>query len=69
MKLTLEIEDQQFDIFLSFLKTLDYVSIEPETNVPQGQQEEVQRRLEAIERGQMPIQSWENAKKDIFKRP
>jgi len=68
MKITLDIQDSQFDTFLSFIKTLDYVSINKEDVVPQWQQDEVNKRLQLIEKGEMKTRSWNEAKKDIFKR-
>ena len=68
MKITLDIKDSRFDTFLSFIKTLDYVSINKEDVIPQWQQDEVNRRLQLIEKGEMKTRSWNEAKKDIFKK-
>ena len=68
MKITLDIQDSRFDTFLSFIKTLDYVSIKQEDTIPQWQQDEVNRRLQLIDKGEMKTRSWEEAKKDIFKK-
>ncbi len=68
MKITLDIQDSRFDTFLSFIKTLDYVSINKEDAIPQWQQDEVNKRLQLIEKGEMKTRSWNQAKKDIFKR-
>ncbi|WP_114751983.1 addiction module protein [Pleomorphovibrio marinus] len=68
MKITLEIQDDRFETFLEFIRTLDYVSIKKdEDSIPQWQQEEVNRRLELIESGSMKTRPWEEAKKGIFK--
>ena len=67
MKITLDIQDSQFDTFLSFIKTLDYVSINIDDVIPQWQQDEVNRRLQLIEKREMETRSWNEAKKDIFK--
>jgi hypothetical protein len=68
MKITLDIQDSRFDTFLSFIKTLDYVSINQEDAIPQWQQDEVNRRLQLIDKGEMKTRSWNEAKKDIFKK-
>ncbi|MFT6855940.1 MAG: hypothetical protein ACJA0X_001917 [Cyclobacteriaceae bacterium] len=68
MKITLDIQDNRYDTFLSFIKTLDYVSINKEEVIPQWQQDEVNKRLELINSGEMKIRSWNEAKKDIFKK-
>ena len=67
MKLTLDIEDNKFKAFLEFIKTLDYVSIR-EDAIPQWQQDEVARRVDLIEKGEMKTRDWEEAKTDIFKK-
>lgn len=49
MKITLDIKESQFDTFLAFIKTLDYVSLpKDEISIPQWQKEEVNRRLENL---------------------
>lgn len=68
MRITLDIQDNRFDTFLSFIKTLDYVSINKEDTIPQWQQDEVNKRLELINNGDMKTRSWNEAKKDIFKK-
>lgn len=68
MKITLDIQDSRFDTFLSFIQTLDYVSIKKEDVIPQWQQDEVNRRLELIDKGEMKTRSWNEAKNDIFKK-
>jgi hypothetical protein len=68
MRITLDIQDNKFDTFLSFIKTLDYVSINNEDTVPKWQQDETTRRLELINTGKMKTRSWSEAKKDIFQK-
>ncbi|MBV6644752.1 MAG: addiction module protein [Cyclobacteriaceae bacterium] len=67
MKITLDIHDSRFDTFLSFIKTLDYVSINEEDTIPQWQQDEVTERLQLLKKGKMKARSWDEAKKSIFK--
>ncbi|MCF6298206.1 MAG: addiction module protein [Flavobacteriaceae bacterium] len=68
MKITLDIQESRFNTFLAFIKTLDYVSVKKESAIPQWQQEEVNRRLQLIEKGEMKTRSWNEAKADIFKK-
>lgn len=67
MKITLDVQDNKYDTFISFIKTLDYVAIDPEDEIPQWQQDEVSKRLHLMENGHMKTRSWQEAKKDIFK--
>ena len=68
MRITLDIQDNKFDTFLSFIKTLDYVSINKEDAILQWQQDEVNKRTKLINSGEMKTSSWDEAKKNIFKR-
>ncbi|WP_162340896.1 addiction module protein [Cyclobacterium salsum] len=69
MKITLEIQDERFKTFMDFIQTFDYVSIKTDESSPtQWQEEEVNRRLELIESGEMKTRDWELAKKEIFKK-
>jgi len=49
-KLTLQINDENFEAFRSFIETLDYVSITEEIEIPEWQQKEVNQRLDLIKR-------------------
>jgi|JI10StandDraft_1071094.scaffolds.fasta_scaffold01121_22 hypothetical protein len=68
MKITLDIRDNQFDTFLNFIKTLDYVSVHDEENIPEWQQQEVNNRITAINNDKMKTRSWDEAQKEIFKK-
>lgn len=68
MKITLDIEDNRFDAFLTYIQTLDYVTINKEGVIPQWQQDEVNRRLQMINDGEMKTRSWKEAKEEIFKK-
>ena len=67
-QLILNIEENKFNAFLTFIKTLEYVSISEEENIPQSQKDEVNNRLHLIEKGEMKTRNWEEAQKDIFKK-
>jgi len=66
-QIILNIADKKFKAFIEFIKTLDYVSISKEEEIPQWQQEEVNDRLELVDQGEMKTRSWDEAEKDIFK--
>jgi len=65
-QIILNIEESKFKAFMSFIKTLDYVSVSNEETIPAWQQEEVQKRMQLIEKGEMKTRSWDEAKKDVF---
>jgi len=67
-QITLNIDESKFKAFLSFIKTLDYVSVSDEIDIPLEQQQEAERRLKLVEEGKMKTRSWNEAKQDIFKR-
>jgi hypothetical protein len=63
--ITLQIDDQKFDAFRSFIETLDYVSV-IDDDLPEWQKEEIDRRLKLLDSGKMSSRNWKEAKKDIF---
>jgi hypothetical protein len=65
-QITLNIPESKFKIFLDFIRGLDYVSISNENDITLDQQLEVNRRMDAIEKGEIRLRSWEEAEKDIF---
>ena len=68
-RITINVEESKYRTFLSFIKTLDYVSISDEDDfIPQWQQKEVDQRQQKVDNGQMGTRSWEEARKDIFKK-
>lgn len=67
-QITLNIDESKFKAFLSFIKTLDYVSVSDEIDIPIEQQQEFERRLKLVQEGKMKTRSWKEAKQDIFKR-
>jgi hypothetical protein len=66
-QLTLNIPDSKFDAFLDLIKTLEYVSVE-EQPITQAQQDEVNKRLNLIERGEMKTRNWQDAHDAIFRK-
>ena len=67
-QITLNIDETKFKAFLSFIKTIDYVSVSDEIDIPLEQQQEAERRLNLVQEGKMKTRSWNEAKQDIFKR-
>jgi hypothetical protein len=67
-QITLNIDERKFKAFLNFIKTLDYVSVSDEIDIPIEQQHEVERRFKLLEEGKMKTRSWNEAKQDVFKR-
>ena len=65
-KITLNVDESKLQDFLRFIEALDYVSILDETEVFEAQQLEAIKRMELIEKGEMKIRSWEEAKQNIF---
>jgi hypothetical protein len=65
-QITLNIPESKFKIFLDYIRGLDYVSISNENDIPMDQQLEVNRRMEAIEKGEIRLRSWAEAEKNIF---
>lgn len=66
-QITLNIEENKFKAFLNFIKTLDYVALSEETEIPLAQQKEVNRRIKLMEEGKLKKRTWDEAKNDIFK--
>ncbi len=68
-QITLNIPENKLKILLDFIRGLDYVSISNENDIPMDQQLEVNRRIDGIEMGEISHRTWEEAEKDIFKKP
>lgn len=66
-QITLNIDETKFKEFMNLLKSLDYVSVSNEIEIPHEHQLEVNRRVKLFDEGKMKTRSWEEAKKDIFK--
>lgn len=66
-RIKIEVEDSKYEALMSFLETIDYISVSEIESIPQWQKDEVSRREQLIDSGNMSIRKWEEAKKDIFK--
>lgn len=65
-QITLQVEDEQYSAFLSFIKTLSYVKINSNEEIANAHIEEINRRLELIESGKMKVRGWDAAKEELF---
>lgn len=66
MKITIDIEENQFNTFLQFIRTLDYVRVENEEKLLDAQVLETRKRMDALERGEMGKKLWSEAKENLF---
>ena len=66
MKITIDIEENQFNTFLQFIRTLDYVRVENEEKLLDAQALETRKRMDALERGEMEKKLWSEAKENLF---
>ncbi len=67
-KLILNIEESKYRAFLTFIETLNYVSVSKNEDLPVWQQEEVKRRMDLVAKGEMKARTWDEARKDVFKK-
>lgn len=67
-QITLNIDESKFKAFLNFIKTLDYVSVSDQIDIPTEQQQETESRIKLLQEGKMKTRSWNEAKQDVFKR-
>jgi hypothetical protein len=67
-QITLQVEESKFQVFLSFLKSLDNVQVSEDTIIPEAQKSEVAARLKQLDSGTLNTRLWEEAEKDIFKK-
>ncbi len=68
MKITIEVKDGQFDVFLAFIKTLDYVTVSSEMYIPQWQIDEVNERMVELEKNPEKAIDFDKAISDIEKK-
>lgn len=60
-------EEESYEGFMTFLKSLDFVLIEGDA-IPEWQQNEVAERKAAYEAGTLLRKKWKEAQSEIFKR-
>lgn len=64
----LNIEDDKLLAFMNFIKTLNYVSVEKESDLSNWQIQQLDLALEEHQNGEANYISWEEAKKDLFEK-
>ena len=67
-KIILNIEEDKYQTFIEFIKTLDYVTVSDEEYIPQWQVNEVENRLEKLKSQKTSARDWELASKEVFKK-
>jgi len=63
MEIVLDVQDKNYEAFLEFIKTLDYVSVKKEDTIPQWQKEEVRKRIKNTKADQ--YLSWEEVEQKL----
>ncbi|CAN5147535.1 hypothetical protein BH23BAC3_BH23BAC3_25390 [soil metagenome] len=66
-EITLKIPDKKLGFFMELMKELGF-EIRDEIEIPEEQQEEVNKRLKLIDSGEMSTCNWNEAEKEIFRR-
>jgi hypothetical protein len=65
-QVTLNVDESKYETFLSFIKTLDYVSVAQDFEIPDWQKEEVARRLKLTSTGEIKTADWPEVNSRIF---
>ena len=61
-QITLNIDDDKINVFLEYIKTLNYVSITTSEEIPQWQINEVMNVVHDIDAGYAKTEDWETVK-------
>ena len=67
MKITLDIKDSRFNTFLAFIKTLDYVSVSKEQDIPNWHKDIIDQRLASYKENPDQTLDFDQAMDDIEK--
>ncbi len=65
-QVVLNIEDDKLNAFMTFIKTLNYISVEKEIDLTSWQIEQLDIALDEHQNGIAKYTTWEDAKKDLF---
>lgn len=70
MKITLSFDEnnEKVQAFLNFIKTLDFINLERNDDIPQWQKDELDGYLEEHHNGTAEYVDWEDAKKSLFEK-
>ncbi|WP_439488310.1 addiction module protein [Algoriphagus sp.] len=66
MKITLDIPEDKVSFFLELLENLNFKPMTDPYKVPEWQQNEVTKRIYAIESGEMEVEKWEDVRRELF---
>jgi len=68
MKIVLSLDEnnEKAKAFLNFIKTLDFVNVEKDVDLPQWQKDELDVYLNEHARGEADYAEWDTIKKNLF---
>ncbi len=66
-EIILNVPDHKVNFVMELIEQLG-LEIQQETEIPDEQQKEVNRRLDLVDSGEMSIRNWNEAKKEIFNK-
>ena len=66
-EIILNVPDHKVNFVMELIEQLG-LEIQQETEIPDEQQKEVNRRLELVDSGEMSTRNWNEAKKEIFNK-
>jgi hypothetical protein len=64
----LDIEDDKLNAFITFIKTLNYVSVAKSDDIPQWQKDEVNKSIKEIDNSTIIYEDWEVTRKRLFEK-
>ena len=64
----LNIEDDKLNAFITFIKTLNYVSVAKSDDIPQWQKDEVNKSIKEIDNSTIIHEDWEVTRKRLFEK-
>jgi hypothetical protein len=67
-QLVLNVEDDKFNSFIEYLKTLNYVSFVKNDEIPQWQKDEVLKNISEIKNGTAILENWDDIRKGLVKK-
>lgn len=68
MKIVLSLDEnnEKAKAFLNFIKTLDFISVEKQADIPQWQKDKLDLYLEEHESGKAEYVEWDEVKTNLF---
>lgn len=70
MKIVVSLDEnnEQAKAFLEFIKTLDFLSLEKDSDLPQWQKDKLDIYLDEHKAGTAEYEDWDDAKSRLFKK-